>query len=208
MFFLELMRYLPSINFFLKLGLLSIGSLVFFFPQWPQFLHKSIPFRFVAFNILSFILPFLWFTKARKKPYPFLADIIFTLPLFLDIFGNAVFLFWTGWYDKLVHGFNVLLYGIFFVALILAIRPKTSPVVAALAAAGLSSLGHISWEVIEYFFQFIGGSDLHLTYEDTLFDLSAGVLGSLVSIFIARMIFSISFVNEELVKPLSYIFSK
>ena len=196
------MRILPWINILLKISIIAIGSLVFFFPHWEQFQHKSIPLRFISFNILSFTILALWYLKGKKRPYPHVADILVGFPLFLDLFGNAVYLFWTGWYDKLVHGLNTFIYVIFFAALIIS-KTKSKPLLACLAAIGITSLVHLSWEAIEYALQFFAGKDFNLTYEDTLLDLLMGMLGSIIALLLANRIFSLKSVKDKLLGPLA-----
>ncbi|CUR59827.1 hypothetical protein NOCA1190115 [metagenome] len=73
-------------------------------PSWGNLEGKSPTTRAVTYPMLAFVVPVghLWLRSGR--PYPWVADLLVTLPAFSDILGNRFDLFdRVVWFDDLLH---------------------------------------------------------------------------------------------------------
>ena len=73
-------------------------------PAWGNLEGKSPTTRAVTYPMLAFVVPVghLWLRSGR--PYPWVADLLVTLPAFSDILGNRFDLFdRVVWFDDLLH---------------------------------------------------------------------------------------------------------
>jgi|SRR3989344_5537475 len=179
------MKRIAIVNILLKILVVILGSVIFFFPDLPQLQGRGMVARFFIFILLAFLFPFVWVVIVKKKPYPHLIDSIYTLPLIIDLGGNAAGFYKTywQWFDKVTHFVNPLLIGIalFYVLS----RSDKNKFMVWLAVMGVLSTGHVMWELFEYNAPVADKSIMGLSYLDTLSDLVMGVLAQIiVSIFI------------------------
>ena len=61
-------------------GLLAFGA----FSGLQQFEGKAFAWRLAAYPPCTLIIPVGWALLARRSAYPYLADILLTLPFFID----------------------------------------------------------------------------------------------------------------------------
>ena len=150
------------------------------FPDLPQFEGKAFGSRAIAYPAAVLLIPAAWWIRWRTRPFPVLADLLWSLPFLIDTAGNALDLYDTvGWWDDANHFFNWMLLSGGFTALV---RPRVdSRWVLAGLCAGFGALSAITWEVLEYWAFIRDSPELATAYEDTLGDLSLGALGSMVT---------------------------
>lgn len=150
------------------------------FPDLPQFEGKAFGSRLVAYPLAVLIVPAVWRLRWRSAPFPALADLLLTLPFFIDTAGNALDLYDTvGWWDDANHFFNWMLLSGGFTALI---RPSVdSKSALAGLCVGFGATTAIVWELLEYWTFIRDSPELATAYEDTLGDLGLGLCGSVVS---------------------------
>ncbi|MEO8541230.1 MAG: hypothetical protein ABI577_15930 [bacterium] len=150
------------------------------FPDLPQFEGKAFGSRAVAYPLATLIIPAAWWIRYRSHPFPVLADLLWTLPFFIDTAGNALDLYDTvGWWDDANHFFNWMLLSGAFAALV---RSKIdSGWVLAGLCIGFGATTAIIWELLEYVTFIRNSPELATAYEDTLGDLGLGLSGSVVT---------------------------
>jgi hypothetical protein len=153
-------------------------------PTAQQFAGKAMWPRLVAYPVGVFLLPLLWWVLNRNRPhpstYPYLSDILFTLPFVTDLAGNVFDLFDTiEVYDDVMHFLNWALLSGAFGNLLL--RTRIRPLVVAGLTVGFGAAAAILWEGIEWatFIRF--GTEWDTAYQDTLLDEHLGLLGSTVA---------------------------
>jgi len=164
----------------LKLATAALLLLAVFFPDLPQFEGKAFGSRAVAYPLATLIIPTAWWVRWRKSEFPVFADLLWTLPFFIDTAGNALDLYDTvDWWDDANHFFNWVLLSGSFAALV---RPGlNSGWVLAGLCIGFGATTAIIWELLEYWTFIRDSPELATAYEDTLGDLALGLSGSVVS---------------------------
>jgi hypothetical protein len=138
--------------------------------------------RAVAYPLLSFTIPALWWALWRDRvAFPWLADVMVTITCFTDILGNRLDLYdSTWWFDDWMHFMNN---GLLAGAVILLTLPRGASLGALVERAlAFGASAAIAWEIGEYF-AFISNhsSEREFAYADTLGDLGLGTFGSLVA---------------------------
>ncbi len=90
----------------LKLALvaaLAFGTL----SDLERFEGKAFGARLIAYPLATLIVPAAWWFGSRRPPYPYAADILFTLPFLIDTLGNVFDLYDTiEWWDDANHFVN------------------------------------------------------------------------------------------------------
>jgi len=90
---------LRTIDIALKVALvalLAFGA----FSGLQQFEGKAFGGRLIAYPIAVLVLPIAWLLWGRRRPFPYLADILITAPFLIDVVGNAADLYDTlDWWD-------------------------------------------------------------------------------------------------------------
>jgi hypothetical protein len=140
--------------------------------------------RAVAYPLAVLAIPMAWWLFARQRPFPVLADLLFTLPFLIDTAGNALDLYDTvEWWDDLNHFGNWMLLSAAFVALG---WPRDAARLTRVAlGVGFGATAAIVWEVLEYITFIPGSPEAATAYQDTLGDLGLGLLGSLIGASVA-----------------------
>ena len=140
--------------------------------------------RAIAYPLAVPIIPAPWALRWRGQRFPPPADLLRTLPFFIDTAGNALDLYDTvEWWDDANHFFNWLLLSGSFAALV---RPRVdSSWALAGLCAGFGAATAIVWELLEYWTFIRDSPELATAYEDTLGDLGLGLLGSCVAALVA-----------------------
>jgi hypothetical protein len=159
---------------------------------WPDLgglKGKAAGARLVVYPLGAMAIPLWWAIRTRLRnrqhadeaeaPYPWVADLLITLPWLLDVLGNRLDLFDTvTWWDDLMHFVN---WALLTAGVLLAAAPKRVSAVLLILALGFGTPAALVWEIGEYY-AFIRDSDeLQTAYTDTLGDLSLGTLGAVLA---------------------------
>ncbi|MYB75889.1 MAG: hypothetical protein F4X83_02080 [Chloroflexi bacterium] len=166
----------------LLIFLLAFGA----FSGLQQFEGKAFAWRLATYPIAAFVVPVIWAVRARDTAYPFVADILLTLPFLIDTIGNAVDFYDTiWWWDDVNHLVNwALLSGAVGA---LAWRNTIRPWQTVAYVVGFGAVTAILWEIAEYFSFIRFSEELATAYVDTLGDMSLGLVGSVVAGLIAAL---------------------
>ena len=149
-------------------GLLAFGA----FSGLQQFEGKAL------------VIPVIWALRGRRPGYPYLADVLLTLPFLVDTAGNALDLYDTiEWWDDANHLVNwALLAG----AMGAICHPRAGSWTTLAFVVGFGAVTAILWEIAEYYAFIRNSPELATAYVDTLGDLGLGLTGS----FLARLAFA------------------
>ncbi len=151
-------------------------------PDLAGLKSKGLTARAVAYPLGTLVLPALWWLGPRRRgqPYGWGADLLWGLPILLDLVGNRLDLYdIVTWWDDLMHvGLHGLLTAALLTLLVDPATPRRWLLTAAAAFGGLSAIG---WEVAEYLAFIRYGTELPWAYVDTLGDLVLGTCGSLLA---------------------------
>lgn len=161
----------------LVVGLTALGA----FGGFERFEEKGFGWRLLAYPAVILVLPVVWRLVGRGRPYPYLADLLITLPFLVDVLGNVLNLYDTiDWWDDANHFVNWLLLSAGFGVLLT--RARLSPLVTGALIVGIGCVTALLWELGEYVTFIRANEDEHATaYTDTLGDMTLGTLGSLVA---------------------------
>ncbi len=155
------------------IGLLAFGA----FSGLQQFEGKAFFWRLVTYPVGAFAAPVVWALWARKSRFPSVADILLTLPFFVDTAGNSLDLYDTvAWWDDANHFVNWALLSGAIAAL--SVRNRMRPREALGLVIGFGAATAILWEIAEYFAFIRRSPELSTAYVDTLGDLGLGLAGS------------------------------
>ena len=149
-------------------------------PDLPQFRDKAFTGRAIAYPIALLIVPVGWWLFGRGRiPFPIAADILFGLPLLIDVVGNALNLYDTiDWWDDANHLVNWALHTS-AVGLLLRYGNWT-PATRAALAFGYAATSAVLWEFAEFVTFVPNSPEAATAYVDTLFDLANGMVGGLI----------------------------
>lgn len=164
-----------------KIGLLLLLALALTHPDLGNMRDKAAGLRAVAYPLLSFTIPIIWFLFWRhRSSFPWLADLFVTITCFTDILGNRLDLYDTiVWFDDWVHFMNT---GLLTAAFVLLTLPRTATFGATLErslAFGVTAA--LAWEIAEYYAFLSSHSERTGAYRDTLGDMGLGALGAVVA---------------------------
>jgi len=176
------MRPALVVDVALKLALvaaLAFGTL----SDLERFEGKAFGARLIAYPLATLVVPAAWWFWSRRPPYPYAADILFTLPFLIDTLGNVFDLYDTiEWWDDANHFVNwALLTGAFGQVLL---RQRLGVLNTFALAVGFGAVTAILWEFAEYWTFIRNSSELDTAYTDTLGDLALGLTGSTVAAFV------------------------
>jgi hypothetical protein len=152
-------------------------------PDLPQFEGKAMLGRGIAYPIAVLLVPAVWWllNRRRRIEYPYVLDILWTLPFVIDVSGNTADLYDSvTWWDDANHFVN---WGILVAAFgQLLLRLPVGRLATAGLAVGFGALTAVLWEFAEYItFIRTNEEELRTAYEDTLGDLALGLSGSIVA---------------------------
>lgn len=149
--------------------------------------------RLMVYPLGGVVIPLWWFAYGRRASrerldrsggsagYPWLADLLVTLPWSLDLVGNRLGLFDSvSWWDDMMHLLNWLLLTA-GVLLAWAPRPAVSRGLMVMVGLGFGATAAVVWELGEYVAFVRHSSELTTAYTDTLGDLALGSLGALLA---------------------------
>ena len=146
-------------------------------PAWGNLEGKSPGTRALTYPLLAFVVPLAHLLRSSGRPYPWLADLMVTVPAFSDILGNRLDLYdHLTWFDDAMHLVNTGLLGGAAVVLVgSAGAPLLDRVVISVAAGMTLS---VAWEVWEYVAFVTRSAEIGTAYADTVGDLALGWLGA------------------------------
>ena len=178
----EKIRALPTIfwtDLLLKVALvclLAFGS----FSGLQQFEGKGFFWRLITYPVAILILPIVWMLWRKHSAYPYVADILITLPFLIDTAGNSLDLYDTiEWWDDANHLVNWALLSGGVGALLQ--RSRQGFWVTMALVIGFGAATAILWEIAEYFAFIRNSPELDTAYVDTLGDMSLGLPGSVLA---------------------------
>ena len=123
----------------LKLALvaaLAFGTL----SDLERFEGKAFGARLIAYPLATLVVPAAWWFGSRRPPYPYAADILFTLPFLIDTLGNVFDLYDTiEWWDDANHFVNWALLTAAFGQFLLAAAARCAEHVRARVSASARS---------------------------------------------------------------------
>ena len=145
--------------------------------------------RLGGYSVAALLVPAIWVFRGRRRPYPYLVDVLFVLPFLIDTIGNALDLYDTiDWWDDANHFVNwALITGAIASALF---RTHVNRAELFAIVVGFGGVSAILWEIGEYFAFIRNSSELATAYTDTLGDLALGLSGSTLTGAIAVLVAS------------------
>ena len=165
------------------IGLLAFGA----FSGLQQFEGKAFLWRLITYPVGAFAVPVIWAIFGRRSPFPYVADILLTLPFLVDTVGNSLDLYDTvEWWDDANHFVNWALLSGAIAAL--CVRNRYGARETLGLVVGFGAVTAILWEIAEYFAFIRSSSELATAYTDTLGDLSLGLAGSIFVGLIAAVL--------------------
>ena len=164
-----------------KLAMVWLLVTVLLYPELGHMEDKAAGARAVAYPLLAFTVPFIWWYRWRERAsFPWAADLLVTITCFTDTLGNRMDLYdRVVWFDDWMHFMNT---GLLTGAVILLTKQHTATVAETLERAlAFGVTAAAVWEISEYF-AFVSASSERLSaYADTLGDLALGGLGAIVA---------------------------
>lgn len=161
------------VNILIRLGIIYFLGEVMLLPDDPRFAGKAIPIRnLIIVGTLSLLFPLLHFVKKKWKEYPLWLDNLYLSIFWLDMAGNSLDLYDTYFYFDLLphmHGTGAIA-AVFFGAFGLR----------AIWAVVTANVIHILLEGQEIFTDIFFGTHNVRGSFDTINDVIAGIIGSLV----------------------------
>ena len=155
-------------------GLLSFGAI----SGLQQFDGKAFLWRLITYPVGAFAVPICWLAFARKSPFPYVADILLTLPFLVDTGGNSLDLYDTvEWWDDANHFVNWALLSGAVAALMVRVKARSRETIGLVV--GFGAVTAILWEIAEYYAFIRASPELATAYTDTLGDLGLGLAGSI-----------------------------
>jgi hypothetical protein len=173
-------RLLPVLNIAAKLLLVGLLMHAMTNLELDRYAGKAMTARAALYPISIVIIPFVWWLRGRRPPYPHLADIFLASPFIIDVAGNALDLYNSVvWFDDVAHTVTFMLLVLSVGSLIL--RLDLEPWITTGLSIGFGAVAHILWEIIEFVAMWIGSPGLQLTYEDTIGDLAMSLCGTVIA---------------------------
>ncbi len=164
----------------LKALLLMMLAITLISPEWANLEGKGAEARAVAYPLLAFAIPLIWWNNWRDRAaYPWVPSLLVTVTCFSDVLGNRLDLYdKIVWFDDWMHFINLALLAAAVV--LLTLHRTTGLALVVERALSFGATGAIVWEIGEYFAFLSGSSERAFAYADTLSDLGLGVLGAVV----------------------------
>ena len=170
-----------SLDVSAKIGLVLLLAFTLMFPDLGHMQDKAAGVRAVAYPLLAFTVPVIWYFFWRERAsFPWVADLLVTITCFTDTLGNRMNLYDTiVWFDDWMHLMNT---GLLTAAVLLLTMHRTAGLGAILErslAFGVTAA--VGWEIAEYFAFISKSSERRSAYTDTLGDLALGSFGAVLA---------------------------
>jgi hypothetical protein len=164
-----------------KVGLVAMLAVTVADPEAGNMADKGAGLRAVAYPLLAFALPAVWYGLWRERtPFPWVADLLLTVTCFTDVLGNRLDLYdrvW--WFDDWMHLVNVALVAAAW--MLLTMDASTGFAARLERSLALGMTAAVWWEIAEYAAFVSGSSERRTAYEDTLGDLALGCGGAVLA---------------------------
>lgn len=166
-----------------KVGLVALILIAVLYPDLGGVKGKAAGSRAFAYPLAMLLVPAIWWLWFRRKPFPWLGDLLLCLPWFTDTLGNRLNLYDTlPWFDDWMHFMNwAFLTGGFLVITLSRSLPWWRAVERGLAFGVPTA---VLWELAEYMTFIRNSPELETAYTDTLGDLTLGSIGTLLAAFL------------------------
>jgi hypothetical protein len=164
-----------------KAVLVLMIVLVLVDPGWGNLEGKAPQARAIIYPLFAFLLPAIWWGRWRRRtPFPWVADLLVTVPCFSDVLGNRLDLFdRVVWFDDWMHLLNSVLIAAAVILLTVDRHARFLAVVERGVAVSVTA--SLAWELFEYLSFMTRSSERPMAYTDTLGDLLLSWLGALVA---------------------------
>ena len=163
-----------------KVVLLLVLTRVALDPAWGNLEGKAPGTRAVTYPLLAFLVPLAYVVRRPAGPFPWLADLLVTVPAFSDVLGNRFDLYdQVTWFDDAMHVVNTGSLGAAAVILAGSANASWALRVTTSVAAGMTLA--VAWEVWEYYAFVTRSAEVGTAYADTVGDLALGWLGTVAA---------------------------
>lgn len=179
------MHWQKNLNLFIKAALAALIMHVILFPDLTQYQNKAMGYRLIFYPSLALSLFIAHKFKLIKNNYPHYQDILISLVITLDMFGNTFGLYGSiEWWDDIMHLINCGLITLLVISIIPSIF-KNHVVYKFIYTVGVVSFLQIIWEIAEYFtFITTNHNEISTAYRDTIGDLFFGQIGTYLAFFV------------------------
>jgi hypothetical protein len=149
-------------------------------PAWGNLEGKAPMTRALTYPMLAFLVPFGCLWRSTTVPYPWVADLMLTVPAFSDLLGNRFDLYdRVTWFDDVMHFVCTGTLSAAVVLLTGAAQASLRRRLEIAVAAGLTLA--LTWEVWEYLAFVTRSGEVGTAYRDTVGDLALGWLGAVAA---------------------------
>lgn len=163
-------------------------------PAWGNLEGKAPLARAVTYPLLALLVPLFHVLRVRRdvrtgrggdRPYPWLADLLATVPGFSDLFGNRLDLYdQVVWFDDAMHMVNTATLSAAVLVLSGAFAARLGTRLAVAVASGITL--SLTWELWEYYAFVTRSAESATAYGDTLGDLALGWVGAVLAAGLVR----------------------
>ncbi len=176
-------RIVPILDLAAKAIMVTLLVSALIDPSAVNLEGKAASARAVGYPMLAFALPVLWYGWRREKPFPWVADLMITIPCFSDLLGNRIgFYDSIWWFDDLVHFVNTGLLTGAAILLTMSYTATLGQMIERGLAVGVTAA--LAWEIAEYFAFLSKSVERNGAYADTLADMALGTMGSMAAVLI------------------------
>lgn len=174
-------RPVPVLDVAAKSVLVLLLAMAVLNPATVHLEDKAATARAVGYPMLAFAVPLTWYAFWRDRhPFPWVADLLVTIPCFSDTLGNRMDLYdRIVWFDDAVH---FVATGLLAAAIVVLTLPRSATVGAIVErslAFGVTAA--LAWEIAEYFAFLSHHTNPAAVYADTLSDMTLGSFGALTA---------------------------
>lgn len=163
-----------------KAVLLVMILLVVADPTWGNLEGKAPMGRAVTYPMLALALPVWWSVRGRGRPFPWVADLLVTIPGFSDLLGNRLDLFdRVVWFDDWIHFVNAAMLSGAVLMLTRRGGERLWDLLARSVAFGVSV--SLAWELWEMWAFVTHSPEMPTAYVDTMGDIILGWTGSVTA---------------------------
>ena len=176
---------LPVAVVALKAVIVVMLVLVVLDPTWGNLEGKAPVARALIYPVVALVVPVHRLLRPSDRPYPWLADLLFTLSGFTDILGNRLDLYdrvW--WFDDVIHGGVTMCVSAAFV--LLTLERTTSAAAVWDRAMSFGMTAALGWEGFEFVSFVTRSAEVSTAYADTVGDLTMDWLGAALAAWLVH----------------------